>query len=72
MLTPYKYLAGMKGKNSKIISQPWMMNLTQSTLLNVMKIPYFGRHQEVNIAFMLPWQLLMDRPLYHSQSDIDL
>jgi SUMO ligase MMS21 Smc5/6 complex component len=25
-----------------------MMNLLQSTLLNVMKIPHFGRHQEVN------------------------
>ena len=25
-----------------------MMNLAQSTLLNVMKIPHFGRHQEVN------------------------
>jgi hypothetical protein len=27
MLTPYKYLTGMKGKNSKIIPHPWMMNL---------------------------------------------
>jgi hypothetical protein len=44
MITPYKYLTRMKGKNSKIISQLWMMNLAQSTLLNVMKIPYFGRH----------------------------
>jgi hypothetical protein len=24
------------------------MNLAQSTLLNAMKIPHFGRHQEVN------------------------
>jgi hypothetical protein len=48
MLTPYKYLTKTKGKNSKIIPQPWTMNLTQSTLLNVMKIPHFGRHQEVN------------------------
>jgi hypothetical protein len=24
------------------------MNLTQATLLNVMNIPHFGRHQEVN------------------------
>ena len=31
------------------------MNLAQSTLLNVMKIPHFGRHQEVNayVTFML-------------------
>jgi hypothetical protein len=48
MLTPYKYLTRTKGKNSKIIPQPWTMNLAQSTLLNVMKIPHFGRHQEVN------------------------
>jgi hypothetical protein len=53
MLTPYKYLTKMKGKNSKIIPQPWMMNLVQSTLLNVMKIPHFGRHQEVNACVKL-------------------
>jgi hypothetical protein len=28
ILTPYKYLTRTKGKNSKIIPQPWMMNLT--------------------------------------------
>jgi hypothetical protein len=48
MLAPYKYLTRTKGKNSKIIPQPWTMNITQSTILNVMKIPHFGRHQEVN------------------------
>jgi hypothetical protein len=48
MLTLYKYLTKTKGKNSKIIPQSWTMNLAQSTLLNVMKIPHFGRHQEVN------------------------
>jgi hypothetical protein len=42
MLTPYKYLTRTKGKNLKIIPQPWTMNLAQSTLLNVMKIPQFG------------------------------
>jgi hypothetical protein len=30
-----------------------MMNLTQSTFLNVMKIPHFGRHQEVNACVKL-------------------
>jgi hypothetical protein len=45
MLAPYKYLTRTKGKNSKIIPQQWTMNLTQSTLLNVMKIPHIGRHQ---------------------------
>jgi hypothetical protein len=48
MLSPYKYLTITKGKNSNIIPQSWTMNLAQSTLLNVMKIPHFGRHQEVN------------------------
>jgi hypothetical protein len=44
MLSPYKYLTRTKGKKSKIIPQPWTMNLMQSTLLNEMKIPHFGRH----------------------------
>jgi hypothetical protein len=44
MLSPYKYLTKMKGKNSKIIPQPWTMNLHKSTLFNVMKIPHFGRN----------------------------
>jgi hypothetical protein len=48
MLTPHKYLTKTKGNKMKIIPQPWTMNLAQSTLLNVMKIPHFGRHQEVN------------------------
>jgi hypothetical protein len=52
-LAPYKYLTRTKGKNSKIIPQPWTMNLTQSTLLNVMKIPHFGRHREVNTCVKL-------------------
>jgi hypothetical protein len=53
MLSPYKYLTRTKGKNSKIIPQPWTMDLTQSTLLNVMKILHFGRHQEVNTCIKL-------------------
>jgi hypothetical protein len=53
MLSPYKYLTRTKGKNSKIIPQPWTMNIVQSTLLNAMKIPHFGRHQEVNACVKL-------------------
>jgi hypothetical protein len=53
MLAPYKYLTRTKGKNLKIIPQEWMMNLAQSTLLNVMKIPHFGRNQEVNACVKL-------------------
>jgi hypothetical protein len=48
MLSPHKYLTRTKGKISKLIPQAWTHNLAQSTLLNVMKIPHFGRHQEVN------------------------
>jgi hypothetical protein len=53
MLAPHRYLTRTKGKNLKIIPQPWTMNLTQSTILNVMKIPHFGRHQEVNACVNL-------------------
>jgi hypothetical protein len=53
MLSPHKYLTRTKGKNSKIVPQSWTMNLAQSTLLNVMKIPHFGRHQEVNACIKL-------------------
>jgi hypothetical protein len=44
MISPYKYLTKTKGKNSNIIPQPSTMNLAQSTLLNVMKIPHLGMH----------------------------
>jgi hypothetical protein len=53
MLTSYKYLMRNKGKNSKPIPQQWMMNLTRSTFLNVMKILHFDRHQEVNACVKL-------------------
>jgi hypothetical protein len=53
ILTPHKYLNRTKGKNSKIVPQSWTHNLMQSTLLNVMKIPHFGSHQEVNACVKL-------------------
>jgi hypothetical protein len=53
MLTPHKYLTRIKGKNSKIIPQSWTQNLAQYTLLNVMKILYFDRDQEVNACVKL-------------------
>jgi hypothetical protein len=53
MLAPHKYLTMTKGKNSKIIPQSWIHNLAQSTLLNVIKIPHFRRHQEVNACVKL-------------------
>jgi hypothetical protein len=42
MLAPHKYMTRTKGKNSKIVPQSWTHNLTQSTMLNVMKILHFG------------------------------
>jgi hypothetical protein len=53
MLSPYKYMTRTKGNKSKIITQPRTMNLVQPTLLNVMKIPHFVRHQEVNACVKL-------------------
>jgi hypothetical protein len=50
MLTPHKYLTKTMGKNSKIIPQPWTMDIARSTILNVMNIPHFDRHQEVNVC----------------------
>jgi hypothetical protein len=47
MLTPNKYLTKMTGKNPNIVPQPWMKEIARSMILNVMKIPHFGRHQEV-------------------------
>jgi hypothetical protein len=48
MLAPHKYLTKKMRKKSKIIPQPWTMDIVRSTILNVMKIPHFERHQEVN------------------------
>jgi hypothetical protein len=53
MLSLHKYLTITKGKNPKIVPQQWTHNLVYSTLLNVMKIPHFGRHQEVNACVRL-------------------
>jgi hypothetical protein len=53
MFAPYKCLTRTKGKNSKTVPQKWIMNLTQSNFLNVMKIPHFDRHQEVNACVKL-------------------
>jgi hypothetical protein len=53
MLAPHRYLMKMTGKKPCIVSQPWIKELAQSTILNVMKIPHFGRHQEVNACVKL-------------------
>jgi hypothetical protein len=53
MLYPHRYMTSKKEKKSKIILQPWTMDPPQSTILNVIKIPHFGRHQEVNACIKL-------------------
>jgi hypothetical protein len=55
MLVPHKYLTKTKCRNPKIFPQSWTQNLVQSTLINVMKIPHFSKHQEVNacVRFLL-------------------
>jgi hypothetical protein len=55
------------GKKPRLVSQSWINEVTQSTILNLMKIPHFGRHQEVNtcvkilLAFYHGGYLWLDR-----------
>jgi hypothetical protein len=41
------------GKKPKIVPKPWTKEITRSTTLNIMKIPHFGRCQEVNACIKL-------------------
>jgi hypothetical protein len=54
ILAPHHYLMKMTGKKLNIVPQPWIKEIARSTILNVMKIPHFGRHQEVNVCVKLP------------------
>jgi hypothetical protein len=49
----HRYLMKKTRKKPHIVSQPWIKDLVQSTILNVMKIPHFGQHQEVNTCVKL-------------------
>jgi hypothetical protein len=53
LLAPHKYLTKTMGKKSNIAPQPWTKEITRSTILNVMKMPHFGRNQEVNACVKL-------------------
>jgi hypothetical protein len=53
MLAPHKYLTKKMGKKTKIAPHPWTVDIARSTILNVMKIPHFGTHQEVNACVKL-------------------
>jgi hypothetical protein len=50
LLAPNRYLTKMTRKQSKIVPQPWIKGITRSTILNMMNIPHFERHQEVNVC----------------------
>jgi hypothetical protein len=53
MLAPHRYLTKTTGKKPKIVPQSWIKEIARSTILNVMKIPHFDRHQEVNACVKL-------------------
>jgi hypothetical protein len=53
MLAPHRYLMKMTGKKPRIVSYPWINELTQSMILNVINIPHFGRHQKVNTCIKI-------------------
>jgi hypothetical protein len=53
MLTPHRYLTKTMGKKSKIVPHPWIKEIVRSTILNVMKIPHFDKHKEVNVCIKL-------------------
>jgi hypothetical protein len=53
MIFPHKYFTKTMGKKSKIIPQLWTMDIARSTILNVMNIPHFDRHLEVNMCIKI-------------------
>jgi hypothetical protein len=53
MLAPHRYLAKTTRKKPKIVLLSWIKEIARSTILNVMKIPHFGIHQEVNSCVKL-------------------
>jgi hypothetical protein len=53
LLTLHKYLKKTTRKKSEIVPQPWTKDIVRSTILNVMNIPHFERHKEVNACIKL-------------------
>jgi hypothetical protein len=53
LLSPHRYLTKTTRKKLKIVLQLWIKEIARSTILNMMKIPHFGRHQEVNACVKL-------------------
>jgi hypothetical protein len=53
MLASHRYLMKMIGKKPKIVPHLWIKEIVRSMILNTMKIPHFGRYQEVNVCITL-------------------
>jgi hypothetical protein len=53
MLVLHHYLTKSTGKKPHLVSQPLIKGMAPSTMLNVMNIPHFGNHQEVNVCVKL-------------------
>jgi hypothetical protein len=53
MLTRNHYQTKMTRKKPKIVPQPWIKDIERSTISNVMNIPHFDKHQEVNVCVKL-------------------
>jgi hypothetical protein len=53
ILMPHRYFMKTTGKKPRIVAKELIKELAQSTILNVMKIPHFGQHQEVNACIKL-------------------
>jgi hypothetical protein len=53
MLVHNRYFMKMTGKKPHVVSQPCIKDIVQYMILNVMKIPHFGRHQEVNTCIKI-------------------
>jgi hypothetical protein len=53
MLAPHRYLTKTTRKKPKIVPQSWIKGIMRSTILNVMQIPHFDRHQEVSTCIKI-------------------
>jgi hypothetical protein len=73
MLEPHRYLTNKTGKKPRLVSQPWIKDLAQSNVLNVMNIPHFGHHQEDNTCVKLLLSCYHGRYLWLDQRiNVDL
>jgi hypothetical protein len=68
-LAPHHYLMKTTRRKPHLVLQPWIKELAQPTILNVMNISHFGCHQEVNACVKIlvscyhGGNLLLDRTI---------